>query len=574
VHVRQSVPAQPGPLTLVFPRWLPGYHAPDSKPANLVSLVMTAKGERLRWRRDPVELDRFHIDVPAGASAVDVSFDFVLKSDYVGRELAVFEWHNFVLYPLGGKAADVQVAASAKLPKGWASACALDAKTDGEAVTLAPASLVTLIDSPLFAGKHHAAVDLGQVNGVAHTLQLFGDSADAVELDEQHQPALKKLPAEAFALLGAQHYGKYTFLAALSDELGFAGLEHHECSDNRMKEGTLSAEGGVPMFVYLLAHEYFHSWNGKHRRPAGMITDDYQQPQRTELIWVYEGLTEYYGMVLAARSGAWKPEQFQQAIAANVDAMRHRVGRSWRSLRDVSISAPLAYNAPDTYGSLRRGTDFYEEGALLWLDVDVTIRNLTDGKRSLDDFVRAFAGGQGGKPSVQGYTFDDIVAGLNAVAPHDWAKFLNDRLDANTPQYLDAGVTAGGFTVVHVDEPTEVSQWFTSTWSDLDLRGSLGIQLDPDEGKVSDMLPESPAGKAGVAAGSKVVAVNGLKYSADRLLAAVAESADTPVTLTVEIREQIRTVTLDYNGGPRFPALKRDAAKPDRLTEIATPRTK
>ncbi|HQY88736.1 MAG TPA: hypothetical protein PK402_08755, partial [Tepidisphaeraceae bacterium] len=394
VHSSLVIPVSGDNVTLAFPRWLPGYHAPDGKPSNLVNLQIKSGGQSLHWQRDPIDLDQVHVDLPDGASAINVDFDFILKDDDVGLDIAAFEWNNFVLYPIPSKMDELEVQASLHLPKGWEFASALNPAKSEKAEKSHPAfdavSIYTLLDSPVFAGLHHTIYPLGEIGGTKHVMSVFGDTDEATEADDETKDAQKKLPAEAFALFGSQHYGSYIWLVGLSDSLGWAGLEHHECSDNRMDADALSDEADKRMFTYLLSHEYVHSWCGKHRRPAGMVHDDYQQPQLTELIWVYEGMTEYYGMVLAARSGSWTAANFREAIADNACQMAMTSGRTWRSLRDTSIDAPAMYQQPGGYGSLRRTTDFYTEGALLWLDVDVTIRNLTNGTKSLDDFARLF----------------------------------------------------------------------------------------------------------------------------------------------------------------------------------------
>lgn len=577
VHSSMTIPVTGPKVTLAFPRWLPGYHAPDGKTNNLVNLHVKSGDRPMHWRRDPIELDQIHVDLPGGVNSIQVDFDFILKDDDVGLDVAALEWHNFAMYPVPSKADDLRIKASMQLPRGWEYATALKpesgVKTQKGHPHFEEVSFYTLLDSPVFAGLHCTRYPLGQVNETDHLMVVFGDSDESTQADDETKAAQKRLPAEAFALFGSQHYDSYVWLVGLSDALGWAGLEHHECSDNRMGADALSDEADKRMFTYLLSHEYVHSWCGKYRRPSGMAREDYQQPRETELIWVYEGLTEYYGMVLAARSGAWTTENFLEAIADNACQMAMTSGRTWRSLRDTSVDAPKMYQQDGGYGSLRRGTDFYTEGALLWLEIDVTIRNLTHGTKSLDDFARLFFGGEGGMATVKPYTFDDVIDALNSIAPNDWRSFINQRLDSNDPKPIWGGIVNGGYKLDFTDEPSTMTQTFESCWDYADVRASIGIQYDPTGGQINDIVSESPAYKAGLPINGTIIAVNGMTYSDERLREAIDESKEKPIELIVSSRDTVRVFKLDYAGGSRYPVLKRDESKADRLSEIAHPLT-
>lgn len=578
-HVTETIPAASGALTLAFPRWLPGYHSPDGKVVNLVDLHIKAAGDKgadIEWQRDAVEMDQFHLAVPAGATGVEVAFNFLVKDDDVSRELAVLEWNNVVLYPIPSKMTELEVAPTVELPKDWEWATALYSTDSGAKPRAAfkTVSLMTLIDSPLFAGKYHKSIDVGPVNGTPHHIEMFADSEKALEMDDAMLAAHKKLPQEAFALFGAQHYSRYQWLVALAGDMD-DGIEHHESSDNRIGEDALSNDDTKPAFTNLLSHEFVHSWNGKHRRPAGMVVDDFQQPEKTDLLWVYEGLTEYWGLVLSARSGAWSDSDFRDEIARYADQMIQAKGRDWRTLHDVAATASLLYGAPKGNHAERRSSgDFYVEGTLLWLDADVKIRNLTDGKKSLDDFAKRFYGGAGGKATLETYTFDDVVAALNDVAPFDWATFLHDRVDkiALTPPL--GGITDGGYTLDYTADATDFAEKRMRGDDSLSLAASIGLDVNPDDGTINDVIPGSPADKAGVPVGGKILTVNEMKYTGDRLTDAVAKTKAYPLTLLVEHREQVMSFKLDYTGGQRYPTLKRDEAKPDRIAEITKPLTK
>lgn len=578
----ETIPAGPGPLTLYYPAWIPGEHGPTGPVINLSGLKFTAAGQTLRWRRDPLDMYAFRIEVPPGASSVEVSSEFLAPTFAGGftsgssttSHLFVFSWNWLLLYPKVAHTDDLTFDASIRLPAGWKYGTGLDTEREsGGVVEFKPTSLTMLVDSPVLAGEFFRRVPLS-ASKPAVELDMAADSAAALEASPQFEGAMRKLVAEARALFGAEHYEHYNFLFTLSDRVAHFGLEHHQSNDSRVAERALVDETLGRLSLGVLPHEYVHSWNGKFRRPAGLATSDYQKPMQGELLWVYEGLTEYYGNVLAARSGIWTPEEYRDELATVAAGLDNRPGRTWRPLIDTTVAAQLLYNAPSEWESERRGVDFYDEGWLIWLDADTLIRQLTSGQRSLDDFVRRFHGAPSGPPSVKTYTFDDVVNTLNEVAPHDWRAFFEERLwstDAHAPL---GGVERGGW---RLDYGAEIGQHLDDLEDGrdrVDLAYSLGLRLGKD-GLVADVLPGAPADRAGLGPGMTVVAADGKAYTPDVLRDAVrgAKSRREPLQLLVNNEGALQTFALDYHGGARYPRLTRDAAKPDLLKQIITPLT-
>jgi predicted metalloprotease with PDZ domain len=585
LHSRLVIPAAPGPLTLLYPQWIPGEHRGSGPINGVVGLRFTAGGREIAWRRDAVDMFTFRLEVPPGATAVEVELDYVtpVKSGNFSAgpsmtdRLAVVSWNQVVLYPQGQPSDALTYQASLRLPDGWSFAAALPVEAeDGGGVRFGPVSLTTLVDAPVLAGAHLVKVPLAAPGGVpAHEVDIAADSAAGIALPEGFAAAYARLVAEGAALFGAQHFRHYRWLLTLSDHVRHFGLEHHESSDNRMPEETLAEEGLRRSLASLLAHEYVHSWNGKHRRPAGLATPDYQQPMQGELLWIYEGLTQHLGLLLPARSGLWTPEYYRERVAALAAQLDHTAGRRWRPLADTAVSAPVLFEAPSDWRLARRGRDFYDESVLVWLEADTTIRRATGGRRSLDDFCRRFHGGASGPPAVKPYTLDDIVATLDEVAPHDWRGFFRDRVETITPRAPLGGLEAAGWRLVYTVAPNEYLV-------DSEKRGdvhywtfSLGILVDKETRAIEDVVPGSPAAAAGLAPGMKLVAVNGRKWTGEVTVAALREGqggGTAPIEILAENGEFVRAFRVDYHGGERHPHLERIPDRPDLLSEILAPR--
>jgi len=578
-HARLTIPAQPGPLTLLYPKWIPGEHGPTGPIADLAGLTFTAGGKVLAWRRDPVDMYAIQIEVPPGAQAVDVTLDLLSASESSGfssgasatASLAVLSWNQVLLYPKGSKPDELVYAATLRLPSGWKYGTSLAHKSEknGE-VEFEPVSLTMLVDSPVLTGSHFRAIPLTDAP-LPTRLNIAADSEAALDMSADQVQSYKNLVAETGALFGARHYRHYDFLLTLSDHTAHFGLEHHESSDDRVCERCVVNEDKRRADLSgLLPHEMTHSWNGKYRRPADLQPGTFDQPMHGDLLWVYEGLTEYLGEILTPRSGLLTAEQYRQSLAETAAEMEITRGRLWRPLQDTADAAQVLYDGRPDGALWRRGTDFYPESSLLWLEADTLIRQRTQGKRSLDDFCRLFHGEPSGPPRVVTYTFEDVVAALNQIVPYDWRTFWRARLDrlgqANT-HAPTAGIEASGWRLVYRNQPTEMQRSAEEAHDAIDARFSIGIFVGRD-GAIPEVVPDSPASRAGIGPGTAVVAVNGKRYSRDVLHDALKASASRPVELLLSSGDDFATYKIEYSGGERYPDLERDTSKPDLLSKI------
>ncbi|PYS80983.1 MAG: peptidase M61 [Acidobacteria bacterium] len=576
----EVIPAQPGPLTLYYPEWIPGEHGPTGPIINLSGLKFTAGGKTLQWRRDPVDMYAFHMDVPPGATAVEADIEFLAPTFAGGfsagssttAHLAIVTWNWVLLYPSVTHTDDITFDASLRLPPGWKFGTALrvEKESKGE-ITFAPVSLTNLVDSPVLAGEYFRAIPL-KTGERPVEIDLAADSPAALGATPKFINSMRNLVREAESLAGAEHYEHYNFLFTLSDRVAHFGLEHHQSNDSRVGERSLIDEQLGRLALSVLPHEYFHSWNGKFRRPAGLATSDYQKPMQGELLWVYEGLTEYYGDVMTARSGLWTPDEYHDHLAQVAAGLDHRPGRLWRPLIDTTVAAQLLYNAPGEWDAERRDVDFYDEGELIWLDADTLIRQLTNGQRSLDDFVKRFHGAPSTSPMVKPYTFDDVVNTLNEVAPNDWRTFLNQRLWSNDFHAPLAGLERGGWRLAYDNVRSERIQDMEDARDRVEMGYSLGLRLDT-KGLIADVIPGMPAFAARLGPGMTVVAVDGKAYSPGVLRDAVAASktSKAPINLLVNNEGALQNYSLDYHGGEQYAHLLRDNSKPDLLDQIIAP---
>src|ERR1700678_2599807 len=483
LHARMEIPVSAGPLTLYYPEWIPGEHMPDGPIIEVAGMKFSGGGKTIAWRRDLVEMFSIHLDVPAGVTTLVADFDFLLSGPASGfsagasatASLDVLSWNQVLLYPKGLPAKDIIFAPSLRLPADWKFGTALPiAKQDGATIEFAPVALNTLVDSPVISGRYYRAIQLTPGQNPSHEIDIAADSAAALAITPETQVELHNLVTEAYALFGARHYRAYHFLLTLSDDVAHFGLEHHESSDDRTAERSLIDDAERIEFATLLPHEYVHSWNGKYRRPAGLATPDYQQPMKDDLLWVYGGLTEYLGSVLTARSELLTQPFARESLALLVAEYEHRPGRDWRPLQDTADAAPFLYDATADWSNWRRGTDFYEEGELLWLDVDSTLRMITNDKKSIDDFCKIFHGGDTGKPELKTYTFEDVVATLNQVAPYDWTGFLRARLDGVATKTPEEALTNSGWRLEYNDQPNTMEE-IEEGGRGADLTFSIGL---------------------------------------------------------------------------------------------------
>lgn len=579
IRTRESIPAKPGPLTLYYPKWIPGEHGPDGPIANVTGLKFTANGKTIPWQRDLRDVFTFHVEVPAGADRLDVAFDylepssggFATSSASATDKLIVIEWNQNVLYPAGPPVTQIMFHPKLVLPEGWKFGTPQHVEhQSGNEISFAPLSLERLVDSPVIAGQYYRAIDLTPPGEpIHHEMDIVADSEIALAMSPEIQKGMTNLVAEAGKLFGSRHYREYRFLLTLSDHVAHFGLEHNECNDSRLPERQLLGMNAGLALGGLLAHEYAHSWSGKFRRPADLDTPDYETPMKDDLLWDYEGFTDFVGPLLAARSGLWTPEEYRTNLA-NISAELGvgRPGRTWRPLLDTAVAVPGMGFGSRGWMNWRRGVDYYEEGDLLWLEVATIIHQQTRAQKTIDDFCQRFYGGPNNGPEVKPYTFDDVVRELTAIAPYDWANFFQERLNSTSPNPPTGGIENGGWKFVFNDQAPK-AQGRRAGEGESDAY-AIGLELG-DDGTVGDSIIGGPAFNAGITSGMKVVGVNGRVYTHDLLEDAIKASKDSsqPVTLLVVIDEYYKSCTVDYHGGERYPHLTRDEGKPDYLDELA-----
>jgi predicted metalloprotease with PDZ domain len=576
LHSTVTIPMTPAAVTLVYPKWIPGNHRPTGPIQNVTGLHIKTGGQELEWQRDLVDMYAFHVQVPKGVSELEVSFDTVTyngKSSAASSKVLDLNWNQVVMYPQGKATDAVQVAASIVLPKGWKFGTALTpAHQTDSSVDFQPVSLTQLVDSPLIAGAIYRQVQLSKPGEALNVMDMVGESDAALQMPDKDLASYKQLVAEAEQLFGVHHFEKYHFLVTLSDQTAHHGLEHHESSDNGTAEETFSDPNWHNLEADLLPHEFVHSWNGKYRRPIGLATGNYQQEMKGDLLWVYEGLTDYLGDILAARTGLRSAEQWRENAAYTAAMLDHRAGRTWRPLQDTATSVQILFAAPPEWTNWRRSADYYPEGFLIWLEVDTLIRRQTSGQKSLNDFCRLFFGGKSGPPTVVPYKFEDVVDALNQVTPYNWAARLRERLDSKSSHAPLGGIENGGWKVIYNDQKNITMEAREKTGERLDLSFSLGIIVAQD-GTIADAIPGSPAYVAGIGAGMKLIAVNGRKYSKEVLRAALQEAAGSSqaIVLLAENAEYYQTYKVDYHGGERYPHLARQESQPDLLEEVIKP---
>jgi predicted metalloprotease with PDZ domain len=576
MHAREKIPVAAGALTLLYPKWIPGEHGPSGPIANVTNLQIAANGQRLDWRRDPVEMFAIAVDVPAGVSSLDVTLDFLLPAGgefSAGRtattQLAVISWNTVVLYPRGKAGELIQLQPSLRIPQGWTYATALPLdRANGDLLEFKAASLTTMIDSPVQIGAHQKIVPLVEADGRKHSIALAADGDAALVLPADFVTSYNGLVEQAGRLFGGRHYRGYEWLLTLSDGVAHFGLEHHESSDDRIDENSLLTPAGQRATAGLMAHEYVHSWNGKYRRPAGLLSPSYETPMRGELLWVYEGLTQYLGTILPPRSGGWTPEYLREDLAHVAAELEGEGGRTWRPLADTAVEAQILYNNGPEWWASRRGTDFFDESIFIWLEADAIIRQKSGGRKSLDDFCQRFYGGLTG-PEVKAYTFDDVVAAMNETQANDWRTFFTTRLQSVSPHAPLGGLELAGWKLVYNDTPNEQEKDGEDRNKRFTFRTSLGFTVK-DNGSIVDVNPGSPAATAGLAPGFTIIAVNGRKFSADGLRNAVTGSKDvaSPIELIAQNGDFFATYKVDYHKGAMYPHLVRIEGKPDLLGAI------
>ena len=586
VHTDMSLAVKGGPLTLVFPKWIPGEHGPTGPLESIIGLEIRANGQALPWHRDPLDMYAIGVTVPEGATRLDIALDTGLPTEgkifstgpTSSEQLAVLPWNEFVLLPKGRDAGSISTTATLLAPADWQLSCALalTPRADGS-VQLEPATLARLIDSPLQMGRYAKRIELAgsaPLPQLKHTLAIVADTPAALAVPDDFAAGYARLVAQAGELFGTRMYRHYTWLLTLSDHVAHFGLEHHESSDDRTDENVLSDAGTRERVAQLLAHEYVHSWNGKYRRPAGLLSPDYQKPMDGSLLWVYEGLTQFWGEVLPVRAGITSAESYREMLASLAGTFDVESGDRWRPLADTAVAAQILYDAPPAWESSRRSTDFYEASEFLWLNVDAELRARSAGRASLDDFVKRFYAGAGGEPALKPYVESDVYTTLASVAAGEWRALVRSHLDSLGPRVLLAGLESSGWRLSYSPERNSFIEVQQRRKKITDRQWSIGLTSD-DKGTIVDTVGERAAARAGAGPGMRLVAVNGHTYSAAVLDAAIAAAHDShqPIELLVENGDYYRTLRVEYFDGPRYPHLTRIEGRADTLSQVLKPRS-
>jgi len=589
VHTDLTLAVHEGPLTLVFPKWIPGEHGPTGPLESIIGLTIRANGAPLPWRRDPRDMYAISVTVPRGAAHLDIALDSGLPTEgghfstgpTSSEALAILPWNEFVLLPKGRDAGGLSTEAAVLAPPGWQLVCALALRPQADgAVELEPASLARLIDSPLQMGRYAKRIELqgaAPFSELQHSLSLVADSAAALAVPGDFAAGYGRLVQQAGALFGTRMYRHYTWLLTLSDHVAHFGLEHHESSDDRVDENSLSEAPLREGVAELLAHEYVHSWNGKYRRPAGLLSPDYQQPMDGSLLWVYEGLTQFWGEALPVRAGLITPESYREMLAGLAGTFDIETGNRWRPMADTAVLAQVLFNAPDAWMLSRRSVDFYQASVFLWLNVDAELRARSAGRASLDDFVKRFYAGAGRAPALKPYLEADVYAALAAIAPGDWRALIRRHLDTTGTEALLAGLQSAGWQLTYSPEKNSYLETRQKRHRTIERLWSIGVTIndkDEDKGTIIDTVEDRAAAQAGAGPGMKLVAVNGHRYSVEVLDAAVAAAHETrkPIELLVQSGDYYRTLSVAYFDGARYPHLTRIEARPDTLSHVLTAR--
>ena len=582
LHAKLVIPVHPGPLTLFYPKWMPADHSPDGPIWNVAGLKFFADGKEIPWQQDLVDMYAFNLAIPTGVASIDASLDFLISAprpwiDFSASgaaNLFVLMWNQVLLYPKGSPAADITFHPSLILPKGWKFNTSLPiASQSGETISFAPVALDLLVDSPVQSGEFSRVYPLNSSEKPPQELDVVSDDAWAVDVPPELIEHYKKLVAEAAALYQSHHFRDYHFLLTLSDNIMGLGQEHHESSDDRVGQHELVDPNARLRMAGLFPHEFSHSWNGQYRRPEGLATPDFQQPMKGELLWVYEGLTDYLGTVLTARSGLLTPAQSRDSIALTASMLDHRAGRRWRSLQNTANAAQILYFSVPEWSSYRRHTDFYQEAILIWLEVDTTIRKLTGDRKSMDDFCHVFYAGDN-QPVIKTYTFDDLVSTLNGIAPYDWKTFFRTRLDSTQPGAPLGGIEGGGWRLVYNDDPNEMLSAEDAVSEGGDFTSSIGLRVKRD-GSVIDVIPGMAAFESGLSPYQKIIAINGNEFSVDALKRAIQGSKTNTQAIKIEAANagKISSHAINYHDGSRIPHLERVNEVNDYLNEILKPLT-
>jgi predicted metalloprotease with PDZ domain len=577
-HADIDLPVHPGPAAFTTPKWVPGVHRPTGPVQDITGVVFTANGRTLPWRRDDVDLYQYHVDVPHGVTTLHAHLDCIVTSR-ADDKIAVLEWEKLLLYPANTPVRDIPIQPSVTVLPGWGIGTALQAAGSydpnartGGTTQFQPTNVEQLEDSPVMAGEYFHEFPLAPEVTPKHYLDVAGDSPEDVKLSPEILNEVSNLVREAGVAYGSRHYTVYHFLLTLSDVAGDGGLEHGQSSNNGTGETAFRGKTPDPYDANLLPHEFTHSWNGKYRRDKPH-PPDFAGMEQGGLLWVYEGMTQYMGNVLAARSGFETQAQYRDGLAASAAWLDHRSGRLWRSTEDVSIAASILRGSDPTWSDWRRGQDYYQDGELLWLDVDTKIRELTNDQKSIRDFHRIFLGKDGNAgPLIVPYDRAELIADLNQVVAYDWAKFFHDRVDSITPHADLDGIERGGYRLTYQDHPSDTE---SSGGGAPDVWYSLGFRMTTDC-TVLDVRRGGPADKGKLAPGQKIIAIDSRVPGRETVHDAIvtATSSPEPIHLLIQSESYIKPIDIDYHDGEKFPVLVRDDSRKDYLDEITTPMVK
>ncbi len=597
-HAEIDLPVKSGPLTLTTPKWIPGNHRPTGPVDDITGVVFTVDGKPLPWRRDDVNLYQFHLTIPKGVTTLHAHLDCIVTAR-ISAKMAVLEWEKLLLYPANLPVKDIAIQPSVTVIKGWGIGTALsplspDAKgvvalptearryggaLESSTTKYAPTTVEQLEDSPVISGEYFHEFPLAPEIKPAHFIDVVSDSPEDSNLRPALLAEIANLVREADAAYASHHYNEYHFLLTLSNVAGGEGLEHGQSSDNGIGEKGFSDSKHQLAEADLLAHEFTHSWNGKYRRPFNLYQTDFEKDQQGSLLWVYEGGTQYLGNVLAARSGLKTQAQYRDMLAMSAAELDYKVGREWRPTEDTAIAASILRGGNPAWSNWKRGQDYYQEGELFWLDADTLIRKNTNNAKSLNDFERIFLGKGGNTgPLIVPYNREELIADLNQVMPYDWAAFMQQRIDQINPRADLAGIEQGGYKLVYTDKPSAAERTMSEAGGrrsgSLNVWYSLGLRIS-GEGVISDVRWNSPADKARLAPGMKLVGVNGNVYSNDAVKEAVVKAKGTtePIHLITQSDTFLATADIEYHDGMRYPHLERVEGTPAYLDDITKPLT-
>ena len=577
MYSHMTIPVRPGVFTMVYPEWIPGEHAASGPLADMAQLRVTANGRPLSWSRDQVDMYSFHIDVPPGVDRVHVDFTVILNAGDVmsTRNMAIVNWNRDLLYQNDTASRDDYFKPSVILPPGWDFGTALPgAVRHGNRVDFDLVALNMLVDSPLDMGRYSKHVVLWSGDGTEQVLDAFADHPQDLDFPSDIIHAYENMTPEALALYGSRHWNVYHSLLTLSGAIRFEGIEHHQSSDNRAPENFMTDPQMQLAAGDLLTHEFSHSWNGKYRRPFDLWQPNFQIPERTELLWVYEGMNQYLGDLLSFRMGIRDPSKYPEYLASIYARMDEEPGRETTPLIELTTGAPYYFQSGrGPWGALRRSAgDFYTEGELVWLDADTIIRDLSHGTKSLDDFLHLYSLPVLTGPITRTYTRADIERMLNEVQPYDWHGFFQRYVYSISLHPPTDELARSGWRLVFTDTPNEFILAIDEVLHVVDESYGIGLTID-ENGEIGGVREGSAAWSAGLGPGMTILAVDGQSYTADALRYVIRQAQHSRGSIAIIAQSDgwVSTYHVDYHGGLRYPHLVRIPGVPDMLAQIMAP---